>query len=217
MDSNLELIGDGLVEGCFDPRFCDALIARLGNVSAVSTHPLGFLRWPLGACSRGLVYLHCWPGHNGYIQSPSLRIHQHSVAVTSFVIIGQLHDVAFDWIDDSAGDRRLLAQNRTGTGPRLLRTERIGGVVRRLDRFVQAGQHYTIPPDVFHETRIDWDTKVMTVAMFVGKSERPPLVAAPLFESGDREYQAVTIPLTMEEALRREACAGLLVRKYGSR
>lgn len=140
-------------------------------------------------------------------------IHQHSVAVTSFVISGRLCDVTFDWVDSPEGSRRLLAQNRTGVGPRLLRTERAGDVSRRWERTVQAGQHYEIPPDVFHETRIEAEARVITVAMFVGQSGRAPLVVSPSLDAVELEYQPTKISTAEEEALRSEACAELLLMR----
>lgn len=188
MSHNVESIGRALFEARFDARVLDALIAEIAGDVVFEPHPLGFLRCRMGVCDYGIVYLHCWPGHDRYLQSQSLTIHQHSVTVVSYVIAGTIRDITYDWVENAMGSKRLLQQNRIPTGPRLASTVHVGDLVERQSRVIQAGQCYSIRQDRFHETIVDWKSNVATVAMFVGTSNRTPFAAAPLLESNDRTY-----------------------------
>lgn len=194
MSPSIEVVGEFVVGGGSRPKCVEALLACMSGAPAFAAHPLGFLRLALGNCSHGIVYLHVWPGHDRYLQSRDLAIHQHSVTVASYVILGSLKNVLFDWVENPSGRRRLLEQNRSQTGPRLIPTDRVGDVVMRQVRSVVAGQRYSVPQEHFHETVVDWGAMVVTAAVFIGTSARPPFVTAPLRESDARTYEVSGLP-----------------------
>lgn len=175
----LDAVSKAMLTGgdCRQP--VQSLLNDRSGESRFIPHPLGFLRALLGESAQGLLYLHCWPSHDGYLQSRDLLVHQHSVPLTSYVIAGSILDITYDWLDEPEAPLQLFRQNRGAEGPRLTQSCRFGRLIEKSQRRICERQLYCISDTVFHQSVIDWSSLVATVCLFVGRSERYPLVVAP--------------------------------------
>jgi hypothetical protein len=210
---SLEAVSTALASGVDCRESIGSFLPEILHQSPFVPHPLGFLRVSLGESAQGPLYLHCWPGHGGYLQSRDLRVHQHSVPLTSYLILGSILDVTYEWIDDSSGELQLLKQNRTADGPRMSKTNRAGSLAKVGARRISSGNAYSVSSDIFHESVVDWAEVVVTVCLFVGRSERHPLVVAPRNLLAAPDYAPTAVPMHEVADLRRRILAGLLASR----
>lgn len=160
---------------------------------AFTPHPLGFVRCHLGESSRGLVYLHCWPGTPRFCQSDGSNVHRHSVAVASLVLAGELTDATYEWRSYQGGDCRLFAQDLNRPSAGLAPTSEVGHPVLTQSKHVRAGERYLIPSGTFHSTEVDWTMLVVTAAVFVAGEAGVPLVVGSASGARLRRYEAPTL------------------------
>lgn len=197
MSENLSLFAESFMMRDFNRKSIGMVLEEFAPSIDILSHPLGFYRGRLGESHGALFYLHIWtPTYSKIVQSPELLIHSHSVDIRSLVLVGSVTDVRYRWRPDENGRSRLLVQNRSGTGPRLLPTNDFGNAEKSDVLNVSEGQYYDVPWHDFHETAYHLGEIVVTIAAFLGKSTRSPMIIAPRHMSTSTDYRATNLDTT---------------------
>lgn len=143
------------------------------------SHPLGFFRLKLSSTSVGPVYLHYWPDTQKYIEHNELRVHRHSVDVFSLVLMGEVEDEQYSWLDDCRGPLHLLKQDLSGKKQGLEKTGIRGMLQQETRRLFRAGDCYTVSKACFHRSTWTRGRVAATLCVFAGESLQAPMVVEP--------------------------------------
>lgn len=98
----------------------------------------------------------------------------------STLICGELEDVRYVWEECVRGNYRLFHQQKGPHSSGLIKTEIIGDITRIDRKIFKKNDSYVVPVNEFHETNMARPALTATLCCFVGKSDDPPRVAAPL-------------------------------------
>lgn len=144
---------------------------------AAVRHPLGFFCLPVERTGGRGVCVHLWSDRLAAARPTTSGTHAHSWRLLSFVLYGTLLNELVTAADTAHGaTHRVFEVSSTRDGDEIRRTPRLVRRQVRASKLHHAGELYSLPPGVFHETRHHGETA--TVALGEWQPDAVDLVLA---------------------------------------
>jgi hypothetical protein len=164
--------------------FLEENLASLSSECQPLWHPLGFSSCVIKSDIPGQVLrVHFWPPGERRTKNPDWPIHTHSYKLSSLVLQGTIHDIQYKRYE---GDDFVVYEVTYDNGnSKISQSGRHISISESTNLIQEAGCQYTVLREVFHQSRVSFDSSAVTLVSLSDMTADTPLV---LGINGDDSY-----------------------------